>query len=201
MATKNIKIFLASSYELKEDRDQFRIFISVENDRLRKQGIYLELVQWEHFLDTISTTRLQDEYNNALRECDWAVCLFFTKAGKYTTEEFKTAYKAFKETGKPLIWTYLKNAPILTGNVDDTILSLLEFKRELKKLEHFPTNYDNIDGLKYHFKTQLDRILPTIVKDLQHEQVDNPKTNRTISVIQNAEKIINIGKIDKADFS
>ena len=52
-----IKIFIASSSELKEDRDQFRVFISEQNDRLHTKGIYLEIVQWENFLDSISDTR------------------------------------------------------------------------------------------------------------------------------------------------
>ena len=51
MADQTIKIFLASSIELKEDRDEFRKFISGQNDRLQKQGIYLEIIQWENFLD------------------------------------------------------------------------------------------------------------------------------------------------------
>ena len=65
---RTIKIFLASSEELKADRDELRTFISVENDRLHKKGYYLQLVQWEYFLDAVSNTRLQDEYNKALKE-------------------------------------------------------------------------------------------------------------------------------------
>jgi hypothetical protein len=72
----SIKIFIASSYELKAERDAFRSFLSVENDRLNKKGIYLELIQWEYFLDAVSTTRLQNEYNEALKKCDIAVCMF-----------------------------------------------------------------------------------------------------------------------------
>ena len=73
-----LKIFIASSSELKDDRDEFRLFISQENDRLHTKGLYLELVQWENFLDAISDTRLQDEYNKAISDCDIVICLFFT---------------------------------------------------------------------------------------------------------------------------
>jgi hypothetical protein len=72
MPLKTIKIFIASSSELKSDREDFRTLISLENDRLSEQGIYLKMLQWENFLDAISDTRLQDEYNRALRECDIA---------------------------------------------------------------------------------------------------------------------------------
>lgn len=46
---KTIRIFIASSSELKEDREEFRNFISRENDRLITKGIYLKLEQWEYF--------------------------------------------------------------------------------------------------------------------------------------------------------
>lgn len=156
---KTIKIFLASSSELQADRDALRIFISVENDRLFEKGIYLKMIQWEYFLDAISDTTLQGEYNKAVQECDILLSLFFTKAGKYTQEEFETAYGSFKENGKPLIFTYLKNASVKMSEINEEVISLFNFKKRLNELGHFPTNYNNIDDLKVQFKRQLERIL------------------------------------------
>jgi len=159
---KTIRIFIASSSELKEDRDKFRNFISTENDRLikHKKNIYLELVQWEYFLDAISDTRLQGEYNNAIRSCDIVLCLFFTKVGKYTAEEFDTAYETFKDQGKPRIWTYFKNADIKTGAITDEINTLLEFKKKIGGLGHFFTEYSNTDNLINRYRSQMDEIMP-----------------------------------------
>ena len=162
---KTIKIFIASSSELKDDRDLFRNFISQENDRLHTKGIYLEIVQWENFLDAISNTRLQDEYNNAIRECDIVLCLFFTKVGKYTAEEFDTAYELFKAEGKPKIWTYFKNAQINLGSITDEINTLLAFKKKIGDLGHFFTEYTNIDNLINKYRTQLDIFLPQFEED------------------------------------
>ena len=156
---QTIKIFIASSSELKEDRDKFRLFISTENDRLHSKGIYFQIVQWEYFLDAISDTRLQDEYNNAIAQCDIVLCLFFTKVGKYTDEEFDTAYKVFKATGKPKIWTYFKNADINTGSITNEITTLLAFKKKLGELGHFYTQYTSIDNLINQYRSQLDRFL------------------------------------------
>jgi hypothetical protein len=78
-ATRTIRIFLASSSELREDRDAFELRMRQLNDRLRNRGIYLKIERWEHFLDAMSETRLQDEYNRAIRKCDVFVSLFFTK--------------------------------------------------------------------------------------------------------------------------
>jgi hypothetical protein len=157
---RTIKLFIASSYELKEDRDHFRMFISQENDRLHTKGLYLEIIQWENFLDSISDSRLQDEYNNAIRQCDIVLCLFFTKVGKYTAEEFDTAYQVFKDEGKPYIWTYFKNAPITTGSITQEINTLLEFKKKIASLGHFYTEYTSIDNLINKYRTQLDKFLP-----------------------------------------
>ena len=109
---KNIKIFLASSAELKEEREQFEIFIHRENQRLYENGIFIKLELWEDFIDAMSKTRLQDEYNTVVKNSDIFVSLFFTKVGKYTLEEFEAAFGQFKKTGKPLVYTYFKNAPI-----------------------------------------------------------------------------------------
>ena len=104
-----IRIFLASSAELEKDRDEFDLYFRQQNDHLKKQGIYLEPVRWEHFLDAMSKTRLQDEYNRALRDCDIVVSLFKTKDGKFTEEEFDVAWANFQATDKPGIFTFFRD--------------------------------------------------------------------------------------------
>lgn len=102
-----MKIFLASSSELASDRKAFEAFVDQQNKLLVDQQLLLELVMWEDFLDAMSQTRLQDEYNKALRSCDVFVMLYHTKVGKFTGEEFETAFGQFQETNRPRIYTYL----------------------------------------------------------------------------------------------
>ncbi|MDS4029211.1 MAG: SUMF1/EgtB/PvdO family nonheme iron enzyme [Candidatus Contendobacter sp.] len=153
------RIFLASSSELKEDRREFEIFINRKNRDWIAKGVFLELVLWEDFLDAMSQTRLQDEYNQAIRQCDVFVMLFFTKVGKYTAEEFETAFGQFKATNKPFIFTYFKDAEISTGTANKKdLMSLWAFQEKLDALGHFYTRYQNIDALKHHFNQQLDKL-------------------------------------------
>jgi|GEM_PF-1483148 len=157
MQTK--KIFLASSSELKEDRTEFEIFIYRKNKDWVAQGVFIDLVVWEDFLDAVAKNRLQDEYNQAIRDCDIFVMLFFTKVGQYTEEEFETAFGQFKATNKPFIFTYFKDAKISTGSANKKDLkSLWAFQEKLDALGHFYTVYKNIDGLKFHFNQQLDKL-------------------------------------------
>jgi hypothetical protein len=144
---------------MKSERDAFDLYFRRQNDARDDTGIYLEVIRWEHFLDAMSETRLQDEYNRAVRECDVFVCLFGTKAGRFTIEEFKVAQEAFTAKGHPLIYTYFCETPLTTGTANrDDLRSLWDFEDQLKSLEHYPTWCKNIDGLKLHFKEQLEKL-------------------------------------------
>jgi hypothetical protein len=156
---KKTTIFLASSSELASDRDQFEIFIGRKNKELVGRQVFLDLVRWEDFLDAMSKTRLQDEYNKAITNCDIFIMLFFTKVGKYTQEEFEHAFKQFKETNKPFIFTYFKDAPLSSGDIDESVLSLIQFKNKLKELGHFFTVYKNIDELNLKFDRQINKLI------------------------------------------
>lgn len=164
---KIIKIFLASSSELKDDREQFEIFINRQNKKYIEQGIFLELVVWEDFIDAMSKTRLQDEYNKAITECHIFVSLFHTKVGKYTEEEFLKALETFKANGNLRIYTYFKNAPINAGQIGSEIITLLNFKERLHNLGHFHTSYADINDLKHKFSEQLNKIMPKLAGEIK----------------------------------
>jgi hypothetical protein len=157
---QELKIFLASSSELKEDRTEFELFIGRRNKVLVQQGIFLNLVIWEDFLDALAADGLQKEYNKAIQACDVFVMLYFTKVGKYTAEEFETAIGAFHEGGKPMIFTYFKDAALSVGSVRrEDMQSLWAFQDKLKALGHYQTVYKSTEDLLLKFGGQLERVL------------------------------------------
>lgn len=200
------KIFLASSKELKDDRKEFVILINSKNKEWHDKGVFLELIIWEDFLDAVSRTRLQDEYNKAILGSDIFVMLFFTRVGKYTEEEFTTAFGQFQATNKPFIFTYFKDAPVNTGNLNKDTLRLLDFKEKLGELGHFFTSYKNVEELQLKFSQQLEKLVAA--KFIQFDQVDgNEKTakkqvsnkskvkgNNNITIQGTDNSHINIGK-------
>lgn len=179
---KIIKVFLASSSELKGDREQFEIFINRKNKEYIKQSIFLELVLWEDFLDAMSATRLQDEYNKAIGNCDVFVSLFHTKVGQYTEEEFSKALATFKLNQKPLVYTYFRISEISTDLITPEIISLFNFQERLKSLEHFYQKYRYIEVLTNHFNQQLNKFLPkladTIEVTFQPEKQESDKSGK-----------------------
>jgi hypothetical protein len=157
---RTIRIFLASSSELVEDRNSFDLFCRQENDRLLKQGLYLQIFRWEHFLDAMSETRLQDEYNSAIRSCEVFVSLFKTKTGKFTKEEFFEAHRTFRVSGKPLIYTYFMRTEVPNDRrLRASLNSLWDFQEKLSELGHFHTEYVNIQDLQLQFRRQLDKLI------------------------------------------
>ena len=155
---KTIRIFLASSAELKDDRDEFDLYFRRQNDHLKEQGVYLEIIRWENFLDTMSKTRLQDEYNQALRDCDIVVSLFKTKVGKFTEEEFDVAWANFQATDKPKIFTFFCDFQLSGDEIESKradLDSLHNFQKKLSDLGHFHTKYNDAEHLKLKFRDQL----------------------------------------------
>ncbi len=188
---KKIKIFLASSNELKAERDQFEIEIYRKCKNWFEKGTFLHLNIWEDLSARMSVTGSQSEYNKYVKEADLFVFLAYTKVGMYTAEEFEHAFGQFKSAQKPFIFTYFKSTP------ENTQDSLQDFKKKLSELKHFYANFKDFNDLWNQFNKELDRLEAegfTENKRMEPDLVPIPIT-------QTADKIYNIDKIDTANFS
>jgi len=149
---KKINIFLASSNELKSERDQFEIEIYRKNKAWLSKDVFLQLDVWEDMSSRMSSTGSQSEYNKFVEKADIFVFLAYSKVGMYTAEEFEHAFGQFQETCKPFIFTYFKTPP---ANAED---SLAEFKAKLKELKHYGANFKNSDDLWNQFNKELEHL-------------------------------------------
>jgi hypothetical protein len=91
---------------------------------------------------------------------DDCAALFFTKAGKFTDEEFDAAWGQFKVGGKPTIFTYFKDAEIKTGSARrQDLTSLWDFQDKLEEVGHYPASYRSTEDVKLQFGDQLKRLM------------------------------------------
>ena len=149
---KEIKVFLASSEELKYDRLAFSDLIRKLDNIYEKRGIRIRLFQWEDFDAAYNDKRKQDEYNEYIKQSDLFLALFRTKAGKFTVEEFELARDEHSKKGSPKPHVYCRD--LEQGETEDATLS--EFKQKLfDEMGHFFARYKNEDGLNLHFVMQL----------------------------------------------
>lgn len=149
---KTIKIFLASSEELQNDRDAFGNLVRRLDKIYEKRGIRIELFEWEDYDAAYNSRRKQDEYNDAIRSSDMFLALFQTKAGRFTIEEFNVATEEFRKHSSPKIYTYCKDLQI--GETESP--ELTAFKKHLfDEMGHYWCRYGNRDTMQLHFVMQL----------------------------------------------
>ena len=149
---KTIKIFLASSEELTDDRNAFGNLVRRLDKIYEKRGIRIELFEWEDYDAAYNDRRKQDEYNEMVKASDMFLALFHTKAGKFTIEEFNVATEEFKKKASPKVYTYCKD--LKEGEAEAP--ELTEFKERLfKEMGHYWNRYNNRDSMQLHFVMQL----------------------------------------------
>ena len=82
------------------------------------------------------------------------LCLFYTKAGRFTTEEFDVALEENERRQLPL---FISMRNLNKNQQEDE--SLTKFKNRLNGLEHFWHNYENNDKLHLDFVLWIDSYL------------------------------------------
>lgn len=153
---KKIKIFLASSEELKAERELFEIEIYRKCKLLFPKGIFLHLDIWEDLSAKVSSLcSSQSDYNEVIKQSDILVLLAHTKVGIYTEQEFEVAFGQFQTKKKPFIYTYFKNGVVESS---EKSTSLLAFQNKLKELDHFYSHYNDFNDLWNQFNKELDRL-------------------------------------------
>ena len=124
--------------------------------RSRKSGIYLQVVRWEKFLDAMSETRLQDEYNESVSNADIFVSLFATKAGPFTEEEFGVAWPRSGEPAGSRASTRIssKSRSGSARRIGGTEIAL-GVSGQAQAARALLDEYKSAEHLKRHFSDQL----------------------------------------------
>ena len=180
---RTIKIFLASSEELENDRNAFGNLIRRLDNIYEKQGIRIELFEWEDYDSAYNDRRKQDEYNDKVRASDMFLALFYKKAGKYTIEEFDVATEEFRRTGKsPKSYVYCRD---LQQGEEESV-ELKEFKKRLfEEMGHYWSRYNNKDSMQLHFVMQLQLVESNNVDELKVEEGEVRMGNMTVARMDN----------------
>ena len=197
-----VKIFIASSAELKAEREQCILLINQINKS--HKHLTLEPVEWEYDMPAGNVPgheNIQAAINPKLQESNIAVFLFHSRLGKYTLQEFELAAKenkkmfAFFKSGfspkKEQIKAYGELLDF-RETLNDTILhcdfaSEAEFKNVVfSNINlHLSENYTINSGLQTN---QLSESLDTIIKLLAE------KENKIKELIENKNNLPDVSK-------
>ena len=182
METKQLnhyKVFLASSYELEDERNDFFQYTIKINKVLAKFGFQIDVEAWEFADPALPDKRSQDEYNKILKDCDECIVLFWRKAGKYSKEELKIAYNERFGGGKiTRLVVYFKD--VKDGDMPKDEKGVKEYE-ELKKLkngfakkhgERFYASYRDIESVESDFLLFfIDKNVPAAKLSIQDSKI------------------------------
>ena len=163
---KTIKVFIASSDELKPEREKFDTLFNHLNSIFTARGIRLEPVKWEFLDSSMGRLHKQEEYNREIKDCDICVVMFWQKFGDYTDKELRVADGEMRAGRKPVkIYVFFKEP----GDVSQ---DLQEFKDSFDKAYgHFYGKFDGSDKLQLDFVMQLERYLHSSLLKVENSQV------------------------------
>ena len=136
---RTLKVFIASSEELRLERLEFADMIQHLNRILKPRGIEIEPID-NH-----------EEYNRELKNCELCLVLYWTRFGDYTKREFDTAYSELCAGRNPQkLYVYFKDA-------DEITPELRAFKESFDtQYGHFFCRFENVDTLKLNFLLQFE---------------------------------------------
>lgn len=120
------------------------------------------LKKWEYLDPSYTGDRMQNRYNEIIKQCDVFVVLFHTKVGKYTLEEFEVALDECNKRNLPL-FIYFRDLREQEPSKD-----IKELKNHIANdLQHFWGTYDTNDKLHLDFVLWLDSFLFGIKSKLE----------------------------------
>ena len=151
---KTIKIFLASSDELKDDRVWFGDFVQGIDKIYQERGKGLDVFKWEFFDAANNDRSKQGEYDEKVRESNMFLALFYKKAGDKTLEEYKVAMDAYRKSGQfPKVYVYCKKLGLFERETPE--LKAFKAKLSTGDKEYYWITYSTRDQLHLHFLQQL----------------------------------------------
>ncbi|MEO8147626.1 MAG: tetratricopeptide repeat protein [Bacteroidia bacterium] len=153
MAT-TVKIFIASSAEVKEEREKCIELLYTKNIF---EHLELKPQMWEYDIAHGSYPDLngfQDAINPLLEESDLCIFIYYSKLGRYTIDEFNLA----KEHKKKIIPFFKTGFSASEEEQSNLYTKLLAFKKSLNG-EIQPVEYSSLIEFENNFGDQLQRHL------------------------------------------
>ncbi len=194
--TRNViklKLFIASPSDVPEERKIVRDMIEEINKYYTKLEYELEFYGWENCPPSMG--RAQSILNNMIKGCDIFLGIMWQRFGSPTgiadsgtEEEYRYAYKLWKDNGVPQILFYFKN---IDSNVpkNDQLSKVINFKDELKKtglIKEFSDEKDFKDQVKSH----LTSILSDTIKNDQITKINSDKLSIYIDLLKSSDPAV-----------
>ena len=144
---KTIKIMIAASEEMHDEKLKFNYLIEHLNEVLEPRGIELKRIKWNP-----ETDGSIEEYKTKLKECEMCLTLYWHDLAGNSEQELDTAYQELKDGNNPRnLYVFFKEP------IEDLTDTLRDFKANfVTKYGHFFCKFENVDTMNLHFILQFE---------------------------------------------
>ena len=176
---KIIKIMIAASEEMHEEKLEFTNLIEHLNEVLEPRGIELKRIKWNP-----ETEGSIEEYKAKLKECEMCLTLYWRDLAGNSGQELDTAYQELKGGNNPRnLYVFFKEP------TEDLTQALKDFKANfVTRYGHFYCKFENVDTMNLHFI-------------LQFEAYQNRIQDKQDKLIKVADGKVKVGDIDFVDLN
>ena len=166
MEERKIRVFIAGSTTLKEERNVFKIIASDLNNEFEHMGIVFKIKSYE------SVGNQQEDYNDFIRDkADLIIFVLNGTIGKTTEEEFRIATDSMHKTGYPKILAFYRTQ-IGEDTTEKSYLRGILMGCTNQYLSEYETREDLIEKGKQELRR-------FVKKDLEEIEAKNDKTEET----------------------
>ena len=144
---KTIKIMIAASEEMHDEKVQFSNLIEHLNKVLEPRGIELKRVKWNP-----ETDGSIEDFKTKLKDCEMCLTLYWHDLAGNSEQELNTAYQELKVGKNPRnLYVFFKEP------TEDLTEALKDFKTNfVTNYGHFFCKFENVDTMNLHFILQFE---------------------------------------------
>ena len=144
---RTIKILIAATEELHNEKIQFQTLIEQLNIALVSRGIKLERIKWDPENDgTI------EDFKDKICQCEMCLSLYWRELASNSESELRVAYQSLKEGSNPRnLYIFFKESS------DEVSNALQDFKANfVNEYGHFFCKFENVDTMNLQFILQFE---------------------------------------------
>ena len=144
---KTIKIMIAASEEMHDEKLEFSNLIEHLNEVLEPRGIELKRIKWDP-----GTDGSIEDFKSKLKECEMCLTLYWRDIAGNSEQELDTAYQELKDGNNPRnLYVFFKEP------TEELSEALKDFKANfVTKYGHFFCKFENVDTMNLHFILQFE---------------------------------------------
>lgn len=144
---KTIKIMIAASEEMHDEKVQFSNLIEHLNKVLELRGVELKRVKWNP-----ETDGSIEDFKTKLKDCEMCLTLYWRDLAGNSEQELNTAYQELKVGKNPRnLYVFFKEP------TEDLTKALKDFKTNfVTNYGHFFCKFENVDTMNLHFILQFE---------------------------------------------